>query len=653
MLDFAADDRRWLAGQLLALTTDLEVVSPSQWAEARRYLPPTVTPMPGPFRFHVAPYTREIVDCLGVDSPIRHVSVQKGVQLCLTTAVLENAIGYYVEHVKTAPMMLITADGELAKLRLETQVLAMLQHSGLEHLIRSSDEGNSRKTGKTERKIEWQGDGFLLPLGAQNANKLRSIPIRVVLRDEVDGWPARVGKDGDPIKLSEDRTAAFEDSRKICDLSTPTIKGQSQIAKLFQLGDQRYYFVCCVACGHSQTLRWSRTKQATGEVSGIVWDTDASGHLVPGSTRYLCESCGHPHRNDDKTRLLSPDHGAQWRPTAEPAHPSRRSYHISALYSPVGMQTWDELVRKWLEAWDVERDCPRDIDALQVFYNNVLAEPFELRGEKLRFDNVSKHRRAEYSYGQIPNAWALEHCAGPVLFLCCTVDVHSDNLPVAVWGWCRDRRVLLIDYWRFDGDTEQLGDPKTWGRLRDLIENKTYAAADGTEYRIDITLIDSGYRTDHVYQFAAEYEGAVFPVKGREAPVKRATDREFSQFTTPNGIVAYGITVDFYKDRWSASLRRDWDGAGVQPMGYFNAPIDATDRQLKELTVEVKRERIDPRTKERIGWEWRRPAGAANELWDLLVYANAALDVVAWDWCRNQQGLEAVNWPAFYDALRR
>jgi terminase, large subunit len=149
--------------------------------------------------------------------------VQKGVQLCLTTAVLENAIGYFIEHVKTAPMMVVTADSELAKLRLETQVLAMLQHSGLEHLIRSADEKNSRKTGKTDRKIEWQGGGFLLPLGAQNANKLRSIPVRVLLRDEVDGWPERVGKDGDPIKLSEDRTAAFESNRKICDLSTPLI----------------------------------------------------------------------------------------------------------------------------------------------------------------------------------------------------------------------------------------------------------------------------------------------------------------------------------------------------------------------------------------------------------------------------------------------
>jgi phage terminase large subunit GpA-like protein len=72
----------------------------------------------------------------------------------------------------------------------------------------------------------------------------------------------RVGKDGDPLKLVRDRTAAFEDSRKILDGSTPLIKGTSKIEKRFLAGDQRYYFVHCVKCGEAQTLRWKRTDRA-------------------------------------------------------------------------------------------------------------------------------------------------------------------------------------------------------------------------------------------------------------------------------------------------------------------------------------------------------------------------------------------------------
>lgn len=656
MHETEAEDREvlpaneWLARQFEALTTELVVIRPSVWAESRRYLPPEATSLPGYYRFDVAPYLREIVDCLSVDSPIREVSLMKGVQIGATVGVIENGIGYFIDHVKTAPMMMVTADAELAQLRMTSYIIPMLQHSGLDHLIRSSDEKNPRKTGRTDKKIEWIGGGWLVPFGAVNANKLRSISIQVLFRDEIDGWPDVVGKDGDPVKLSGDRTASYEGSRKIVDISTPLIKGTSKIAKRYAAGDQRQYFVCCLHCGFAQTLRWRRTNPETGEVTGIVWETE-KGRLVPESVRYLCANCGAAHINDDKTKLLSPDYGAEWRPTAEPSSPTHRSYHINALYSPVGMQTWSACVHKWLEAWDDEHGRPKDMAALQVFYNNVLGEPFEIRGEKLRFETVSAHRRQAYAYGQIPNRMTLEYCGSPVLLMTCAADVHKDRLLVGVFGWCRDSRAILVDYLEFEGDTEQLDDAGTWGRLRELIELREYVADDGKRYRIQLTLIDAGYRAEQVYRFAAEYAAGVAPVKGRETPPKSAQIKEFSPYTTPMGTTAYSLTVDIYKDRWSAALRRGWDGQGHQPGPYFNAPIDATDAQLRELTVETKRERIEAKTGKRLGFYWHRPSGAANELWDLLIYNSAALDLIAWDTCRNQLDMDAVSMAAFFDLI--
>jgi phage terminase large subunit GpA-like protein len=648
-LAFEADQRRWLAAQFKALTTELRVPLPSEWAEANRYLPASVTSMPGPYSFGVAPYLREIVDCLREDSSVRELTWMKGAQICATTGVIENLVGYYMDAVGHAPMMLVTADQDLAQQRVDLNITPMIQASGLERLIRSTDEKNARKTGKTAKKIEWIGGGFLIPLGAQNANKLRSTSIQILLRDEIDAWPMVVGKDGDPLKLSAARTAGFEAQRKIVDLSTPTVKGQSKIEERFRRGDQRYYFVRCLGCGHPQTLRWRRNNPETGEITGIVWELDEHGTLKPDSVRYLCEACGHPHTNDDKTRLLDPGRGAEWRPTAVPADAHHRSYHLSALYSPVGMQTWASCVLHWLDAWDVEHNRARDNGRLQAFYNNVLGETFEIRGEKLRFDNVSPHRRSWYRFGEIPNKKAEQHCGSHVLVLTGAVDVHKDNLAVAVWGWCRERRPILIDYWRLEGDTEQLDNPSTWGRLRELVESHEYVADDERVYKIELTLVDSGYRADHVYQFAAEYDAGVLPVKGKEAPAKGALVKEFHPFTTPMGTRAYGVTVDMYKDRWSAALRRGWDGMGIQPPFHFNAPSNVTDKQLRELTAETKRERVEQTTKKRIGWEWHRPSGAANELWDLLVYGGAAFDIVAWDACVNQLGLEWTNFRAFYD----
>jgi phage terminase large subunit GpA-like protein len=632
-----------------ALTTATRELLPSEWSEKKRYLPASSTSIPGYYRFDVAPFMREIIDCMSPESPVRHVTIQKGVQIGATT-LLENTIGYYIDQVKTAPMMLVTADAELAKLRIESFVVPMLKHSGLDHLVKSLDEQNPRKTGRTDRKYEWEGGGFLIPLGAVNANKLRSIPIQVLLRDEIDGWADNVGRDGDPVQLSADRTASYEATRKIFDCSTPLIKGSSKIARLFEAGDQRRYHVRCLACGHPQVLRWRRTDAETGEITGIVWETDSDGRLIEGSSRYLCEKCAHPHTNNDKTRLFA-EGNAEWIPTAIAETPHHRSYHISALYSPVGMQTWDACVSKWLEAWDEQNNRARDNLALQVFYNNCLGEPFEARGIRLRFEIVSAHRRHQYRYGEVPNRWLLEACGSPVLIATLAVDVHIDNLAVAVIGWCRGRRAVLLNYWRFAGDTEQLDNPATWGRLREVIEGTEYAADDGKSYRVQLSLIDCGYLTDTVYRFCERYEAGVYPVRGRESPPRNAPMKEFWKYTTEGGMLAWAASVDMYKDRWSSALRRSWDGLSMQPEGYFNAPIDATDEQLKELTVETRREKIDKLTNRRLGFEWHRPSGANNELWDLLVYNNVALDILAYDVCMQQMQLPAIDWETFWSAL--
>lgn len=650
---FQSDQREWLAQQFEGLTTKLEILTPSQWAERRRYLPQSVTPLPGRFRFDVCPYMREIADCMSVDSPIREVSVMKGAQITATTAILENTIGYCVDAVKSAPVMMVTADDELAKIRIDTCITPMLQLSELSHLIKSADETNRRKTGKTAKKIEWVGGGFLLPFGALNAAKLRSMSIQVLLRDEIDAWPEALGKDGDPIALSAARTDAYEGSRKILDLSTPLIKGTSKIAKRFELGDQRYYHVCCLGCAYPQTLRWRRENRATGEESGIMWDVDAHGRLIVDSVRYRCCNCGHDHVNDDKHKLLSPDNGAEWRPSAEPARPDHRSYHLSALYSPVGMKTWTSCVQDWLEAWDEERGRVKHVGKLQVFYNNVLGLPFEIRGQELRFEQVSSTRRQAYSFGQIPNDFARAHCGSPILVVTAAVDVHKDQIIVGTIGWCPGPRGILLDYWRWEGDTEQLTDPNTWGRLRKFLEQPhQYAAPDGRRYRIQLTLIDSGYRTEQVYRFCARYAGGVAPVKGREGSPGSAAIREFAQFKTPMGTRAFHVFVDLFKDRWSAALRHPWDGEGLQPYPSLNTPVDVTDAQLRELTVEVRREKHERLTGRVIGYEWHRPSGAANELWDLLIYANAALDMVAWDVCSRHLKLEVVDWTRFWELAK-
>lgn len=647
----AEDWADWFSEQLDNWTTNLDVVTPSEWAEKNRYLPPSVTSMPGYYRFAVSPYLREIVDCLGVDSPVREVSVMKGVQIGYTSGVTENAIGYFISHVKTAPLMFVTADAELAQLRLDSYILPMLQNSNLVHLITSSDDGNTRKTGKTRKKLEWLGGGWLVPFGAQNANKLRSLSIRGLFEDENDGWPGAVGKDGDPEVLVEARTKAYEDTRKICRGSTPLIKGVSRIEKKFLEGDQRHYFVSCLNCNYQQTFGaqrrdpsiglygWRHTNPDTGEVTGFLWETDG-GLLVPGSVRWVCHKCSHPHVNDDKTRLLDPNHGAEWLPTAKPIAPDVRSYHLPGLYSPVGMYTWESCVRDFLSAWDEQRNEVKDPEKLQVFYNNVLGETYEIRGEKLTAQQVNRHRRSVYRSGEVPNRFAALHAGSPVLFCVCTVDVHKSNLAVARWGWCRENRVFLLDYQRFEGETENPEDPGTWGALADLL-GESLSADDQRKYGIELALVDAGYLDDQVHQFCARMGPGVYPIFGR-ARNQAGGGKHFRESATANA-TQFLVGVDLYKDRWGSALRRNWSGDGLQPSPFFNAPSDITDKQLKELTVEKRIALKNQSSGEILYYSWKRPNGVENELWDLLGYANAAHDILATAFCKEELGVEDVD----------
>jgi phage terminase large subunit GpA-like protein len=647
--DIAHNDEDWIAGQVGGLTDERHTITVSQWAEEKRYLPKQVTSMPGFYSYDVAPYLREIADCLSMDSPVREFDLMKGAQIGATVGILENAIGYVIDHVKSAPVMLLTADAELAKLRVEGYITPMLAHSGLSHLIQSSDEQNTRKTGKTSKRIEWAGGGFLVPFGARNADKLRSISIQFLLEDECDAYPDIIGKDGDPQKLAEARTKSYQQTRKIARISTPLIHGKSRIARGFERGDQRYFFVPCKSCHTMQRLRFKGERDGTGERFGLVWEVDDVGALVPGTARYLCEKCGHPHRNADKAYMLP---RGEWRATAKPRDPEHRSYHISALYSPVGMFDWDAICRDWIEAWDEEANAPRSVGALQEFYNNNLGEPFRMRGDKIRFTSVSAHRVAEYRLGQVPNRHARRFAGSQVLFLTCQVDVHRKNLAVSVMGWTRDARCYVIDYWRFeatdDSDACDEVSSSTWARLRTLLETTVYTADDGTRYNVFVTGVDAGYVNATVSTFCADYASGVYPILGRDRPAKNQKISEFAEFKTQSGTVGYRVLVDHYKDRLAPVLRRGWsEDAGEQKPYHFNAPVDITDKQLKELTVETRREKIDENGT--TSYYWHRPGNARNELWDLLVYGNALVEITAWRVCIEHFKLDTVDWQQFWD----
>ena len=65
----------WIVDEVEGLTDEVIHVSPSTYNEENRYLPESVTSIPGYIRYAVNPFMREIVDCFDVDSPLLNSNV--------------------------------------------------------------------------------------------------------------------------------------------------------------------------------------------------------------------------------------------------------------------------------------------------------------------------------------------------------------------------------------------------------------------------------------------------------------------------------------------------------------------------------------------------------------------------------------------------
>jgi phage terminase large subunit GpA-like protein len=641
--------RPWLLRVISSIVDSIERKTPVEFNQDKRYLPQSVSPFPGFINFDVAPYWKEILNCFDPFSPIREAYVKKGVQVMYTTG-LESILFYVAGHIKTKPCMFATADKDLSHARIENNILPMFLQSGLD-VFQSADQSNAQKKGKTKNLLQWRGGGYMVPVGARNADKLKMHSIQWLLMDEQDAWLQELPRGGDPVKMIMDRCAAFWETRKIFGGSTPLLAGSSHIEKAFLRGDQRRINVRCLneSCRALQVLRWSGTNKEKNFKFGFKWDYTEAGQLDHETVRYECCECGHAHYEHDKPRLFA-EGNYEWVPTATPVEPGIRSYHIPAFYSPAGIQPWSKCVGAWIDAWDVKRNVAKSPKALQNFYNHILGEPFEPVGGKVSFVMASAHRRHFYRRGEIPNATIVKYCESRVLLLVCAVDVHHNNLAVSVMGFTRGGNPWLIDYWRIEDNSptgcESINSP-VWAELAKIIEEKVYTADDGRKYPIRVTMVDAGFANATVVEFCARYEFGVIPILGRDTYTQGQKIQEFAEFKTQGGTTGFRIYVDYYKDRMGPVLRRDWSqDEGLQRPYQFNAPVDATDKELTELTREYLKEK--PTANGGKIRSWHGPHGAENELWDLLIYSCAGLEIMARQYCIQYYGDEMVDWAQFW-----
>lgn len=576
------------------------LITVTEWAERHRVLSGKDSSEPGPYRAARTPYAREPMDCLSQTSQVEEVILMWGAQTSKTT-IGSNWLGYLVDT-NPGPVMIVQPTIDMAKRYSRQRLAPMIEESPTLH--RKVRENRSRDDANTTLLKEFAG-GFMAVAGANSASGLRSMPVRDLFLDEIDGYPIDVDGEGDPITLAEARQTTFA-RRKRLKTSTPTTRDYSRIEAAYLASDRCRYHVPCPHCGTLQVLEWGADKE-----HGIKWSRDADGVPIMSSVRYVCRANGCEILEHHKPGMLAAGLWVADRPGAQQGRV--RGYHLSSLYSPLGWLSWTTLVQEWHRAITASR--AGDSSLLRVFINTRLADTFEEAGDKAD-QHALRRRAADIELGRV--VWGL--CVATM-----GVDVQADRLEAYTWGWGRGLQRQLVERHVIYGDPavpeSEAGSP--WAALT-KIRREAIPHASGRQVPLLACGIDTGgHHTQAVYAYARDHQHAgVFALKGMSQPGKavigKPTDQDVSWrgVKQKRGVKLWPIGTDTAKAEIYGRLRIEEPGPG-----FVHLSRHLPDEVFEQITSE----RIVTRyVKGHARLEWVKPPGRRNEALDCAVYALAA-----------------------------
>lgn len=541
----------------------------AEWADQYRVLPRAGGNESGPWRTARTPYMREIMECLSSRSPVREVVFMKSSQVGGTEALL-NWCGYVIHHAP-APMMVVQPTVQMGEEWSKQRLANMIAESpALAEILPPS---KARDSGNTTLSKAFPA-GHLFIAGANSSSTLRSKPVKYLAMDEIDEYPDDLNDQGGAIELAERRTTTFP-GRKILKVSTPTVKGASNIERAFNAGDQRRYHVPCPHCGVRQRL--------------VIEQLTEDG-------QYLCEHCGVLIAEHHKPDMLA---AGEWIPDNPGA--AIRSYHINALYSPIGLgDTWAEIAQQRARA-------RTDADFAITFTNTILGETYESESQKVDSSELVERREA----------WQRRTLPAGCLVLTVGIDVQHNRWSVLICGWGRGEVCWFVDWVEVPGDPTREED---WDALEEVVF-APIANRCGVPLRPEVVAVDSGNWTHEVYNWARKNAArGVIPIKGSKDPTKPIIGRPTLQDvnwrgrTQRHGVQLWTLGVNTAKSTLFARLMGDAGADADQRRCHI--PGDMPEEFFRQITSE----RYDLTLKRWVV----RDKSVRNEAFDCWVYAYAA-----------------------------
>jgi phage terminase large subunit GpA-like protein len=613
-------DLEWLEKQLLSLPTTKITSNVVETAERIRVLPKT-SPFPGKYKFAKSSYMYEIAMVLSPQDVTEIVNICKAGQMGATAGSTENLILFKIAE-DPGPVLCMVPTNEFLKKWDETRLGPMIDSSGLK--LKSSYKKNSQHGGNGDAigRKSWVGGKLDIITFAQ-LNQLRNQSYQIICIEDAEELvltAQKGGGQGNVKKVAFIRSMTFSGRRKILDISTPIYKDNSHIWTEFLKGDQRYYYIECPDCGHSQRLIWKHLK----------YNKDEHGHVIEDSVYYECQdkNCNYHIKEEQKPDfLLCEELGgtAKWIPhNVDKAEPLTKSYQFSAMYAGPGFDTWYQLAKEFVSALN-------DSEEMQAFVNLRLGEPFSDYSEAPPAETCHI-LKGTYKKGQLPS-----QKEGTPLFTMLGADVQAGNkrdgkwvkgkesrIEASLWGYGLNDREWLIDHYIIYGDVTDYRSG-AFAKFKKMIKKDVFPIAP------TMTFIDSRHQTDQVKKFCNRGLN-IFPVMGIGKTRKGVFNKiDLSGYQSGNGgpLPLYELNNNSLKrDLYNTLGLRQDPMTEEYPAGYMMFPHDLEAKYFEQLTTERPISVIKHGKHDHYEWD---AGGRSNETFDCALYAKQAKNVFMYE----------------------
>ncbi len=568
-----------------------EKITVSQWADKHRVLGAMTGPEPGPWRTSRTPYLAGIMDAF-CDPMVEEITIMAGTQLGKTEC-MYNMLGYAIDQDPGPALLVMPREADAKKISYN-RVKPMLELSDVlrKHLPDLDDDIS---------KLEHRLDNMIITFAGSNSPAaLAQRAVRYVFFDETDKYPPFSGREADPIKLAIERTKTYW-NRKIVKVSSPTTR-QGYIFREYERSSRRRFYVPCPHCGRYQVLVWGQIKIPEEE-------RDPEKIISNRLAEYICRYCQMKIEDKQKPKIMTrgvwapedAEISAKGKIKSKVAAARHVGFWLSSLYSP--WLTWSDIAAEFFRS----QGRPA---ALMNFANSWLAEVFEERTEETK-PEILAAKAGRYVEGVVP--------AG-CLVLTAGVDVQKNYFILGIRGWGYGEESWSIRACRVE----------SWDEVESILFMTQYPQEKGDKtFPVLMTCIDSGYRTDEVYDVCRRWKDRARPVKGHDhlagVPYKiNHLDRHpRTGKIIPNGLILWHIDTSHYKDKINRMVHAE-PGDPAQ-WHLFKNPSDA---YLKQFCAEHKiiiRNRKTGVARE----EWVKVTqGRPNHYLDVEVYAAAAADTI-------------------------